>query len=300
MRNKLILLFVLFFSQAVLAQNYHEQFIELNKDKDVEGQVELLAEWEKSNPDDPELFTSYFNYFYSQSQKEILTLGTESSGGLSLQLLDDSTGEVAGYLYGDIHINPEMLEKAFMWIDKGIKKFPNRLDMRFGKTYALGQLENWDGFTDEIIRAVDYSVVNKNEWTWTNNESVEDPKNFLLGNVQGYLMQIYDTQDDSLLIYMRKVSERVLVHYPNHVESLSNVSITYILLGEYEKALPPLLKAEKTDPKDDIVLCNIAQAYKLMEDEKNSIKYYKKAIKYGDAQTVEFAERQIEELKAKD
>ena len=46
------------------------------------------------------------------------------------------------------------LQKAFKKIDEGISNFPNRLDMRFGKIYVLGLVENWEDFTAEIIKTV--------------------------------------------------------------------------------------------------------------------------------------------------
>jgi tetratricopeptide (TPR) repeat protein len=213
----------------------------------------------------------------------------------SLQLMD-STNQVMGFLVGKTYFNPDLLDKAFTSINNGIKKYPARLDMRFGKIYALGQSENWEEFTNEVIKTIDYSQEINNKWTWTNNEPVEDSENFFLGNIQGYQTQIYNTENDSLLKNMREISEQILKYYPNHVESLSNISVSYLLTGEYEKALIPLLKAEKIDPKDAIVLSNIAQAYKLKEDKENAIKYYKKTIEFGDERIKEFAEQQIKLL----
>ncbi|HHC80321.1 MAG TPA: tetratricopeptide repeat protein, partial [Flavobacteriia bacterium] len=100
-----------------------------------------------------------------------------------------------------------------------------------------------------------------------------------------------------LLNNMKQISETVLKYYPNNVESLSNISVVYLLNGEYDKGLAPLLKAEKINPKDYIVLGNIAQTYKLKGNKKMSIKYYEKMLKYGDGQTKEFAKEQIANLK---
>ena len=72
-----------------------------------------------------------------------------------------------------------------------------------------------------------------------------------------------------------------------------------MLQKQYDKALEPLLKAEKLNPKDYIVLNNIAQAYKLKGDTKNAIKYYELTIKYGDEQAKKYAQGQIDELKKK-
>jgi tetratricopeptide (TPR) repeat protein len=186
---------------------------------------------------------------------------------------------------------------GFDKIDKGIELYPNRLDMRFGKIYVLGEIKDWNNFTSEIIKTINYSNLNKNEWTWTNNNKYGGKEKEFLLDIQTYQLQLYNTGDDNLLKNMRDIALEVLKYYPNHIESLSNISITYLLTGEYDKGIDALLKAETLNPKDFIVLSNIAQGYKLKGDYKKSIEYYEKTIKYGDNQAKEYAKQQIEELK---
>ena len=189
-----------------------------------------------------------------------------------------------------------LLKKGFDYADKGIAKNPTRLDIRFGKAYMFGELEDWKDFTTEIIKTVDYSATIKNKWTWIDNKPVDDPKAFMLSSIQNYQLQLYNTNKDDLLDNMKQIAEAVLKYYPDHVESLSNLSIVYMIKKEYDKALEPLLKAEKLAPTDYIVLSNIAQAYKLKGDNKNAIKYYELTVKHGDEQAKEYAKNQIEEL----
>ena len=75
------------------------------------------------------------------------------------------------------------------------------------------------------------------------------------------------------------------------------MSITYLLLGEFDTAIETLLKAEKINPEDFIILSNIAHGYKLKGDNDKAIEYYEKTIQYGDAQAKEFARQKIEELR---
>jgi tetratricopeptide (TPR) repeat protein len=208
----------------------------------------------------------------------------------------DSSGNPIGYLGSKIFYEQTEFDKCMSRINQGIKLFPNRLDMRFGKIYALGQAEDWEEFTSEIMKAIAQSSENNNEWTWTNNEK-KGGENFFLSTIQSYQVQLYDTQNDSLLKNVRTIANKVLSYYPNHIESLSNKSVTYLLLDDYENALEPLLKAEKIDPTDYIVLSNIAQAYKLKEDKILAIKYYKKVIEFGDSDSKEYAKQQIVILK---
>lgn len=298
MKKLIVILILLAFGQVLLGQDFQAKFIEYCGTKDTVAQRQLLEEWKQSNPDDPELITSYFNYYYLKSKQELIGLSPKQKGSESLQI-KDSSNQVVGFLVDEVVFKTEHLNRAFETIDNGIARFPKRLDMRFGKIYALGKSENWEVFTTEIIMAIDYSDEIKNKWVWTNDKAVGDSVNFFLENLQGYISQLYNTGEDSLLKNMREISEEVLKYHPNHVESLSNVSISFLLIGEYDKALKSLLKAERINPEDDIVLGNIAQAYKLKEDNDNAIKYYEKVIEFGDEQIGQYAKKQIELLKQK-
>ncbi len=192
--------------------------------------------------------------------------------------------------------NSKILEKGFDRIDKGIELYPDRLDMRFGKIHVIGLTEDWDGFTKEIIKAIRHSANNKNDWTWTNNEKKPEGQEFFLSGIQGYQMTLYNTGDDDLLQNMRTIAEETLKLHPDHVASLSNLSLTYLLTGDHDKGIEALLRAEKIDPTDAIVLSNIAQGYRLKGDKERAIDYYKKTIPHADEDLKAFAEQQIKEL----
>jgi len=282
-------------------QDFKQQFIDLVSKKDTVGQLELLQKWEKTKNDDPELYVAYFNHYVMKSMTEQITLGQNPKGEKVFQIMNTDTTkkEPVGYIYGDTYYNTKLLNKGFDYINQGIDKYPARLDMRFGKIYMLGKTEKYEKFTQEIIKTIDYSDSIKNKWTWTDNKPVDDPEKFMLSAVQDYVLQLYNTENNALLDNMKRIAETVLKYYPNHVESLSNLSIVYLLKKEYDKALEPLLKAEKIDSKDYIVLSNIAQAYKLKGEYRKAIEYYELTVKYGDDETKKYAKKQIEELKKK-
>ncbi|MCO5268762.1 MAG: tetratricopeptide repeat protein [Brumimicrobium sp.] len=295
----LILGLTLAFSQ-VYGQTYKQQFDDLVSKQDTLGLQQLLDKWEQADSEDPELYVAYFNYFAMKSEKEIVRLDGNPKGKEGLQVMDnDSTNkEPIAFLYSDMYYDPDILKKGFDYIDIEIEKHPNRLDMRFGKIYMFGQIEDYEKFTNEIIKTIDYSVVNKNKWTWTDSEPLDDP-NIMLSAIQDYQFKLYNTENDDLLDNMKRIAEAVLKHYPDNIESLSNISIVFILQEQYDKAIEALLKAEEINPKDYIVLSNIAFAYKQKGDTKKAIKYYELTLKYGDEQSTYYAKQQIEELKKK-
>jgi tetratricopeptide (TPR) repeat protein len=286
------------FHQAV-AQSFQEQFNELTFSTDTASQRQILTKWEASNSSDPELFVAYFNYFVNKSKMEIITLGQDPKGDDVYQVMDKDTSikEPVAYLYSDKYYEPNLLSQGFDWVNKGIEKFPNRLDMRFGKIYMFGELGDYEHFTSEIIKTIEHSSSNNCIWVWTNDKLIEDQKGTLLNTIQNYQLQLYNTENDTLLNNMKRIAEAVLKYDANHIESLSNLSIVYMLQKQYDKALKHLLKAEELNPKDDIVLSNIALAYKRKGDKKKAKKYYKLTYKYGNEETKAFAQEQLDNLK---
>jgi tetratricopeptide (TPR) repeat protein len=296
MKRTLGILITFFISQIGFSQDYQSEFQKYTQTNDTINQLIVLTEWKSVNPNDAELYTSYFNYYFFKSKQEVITLTQDEPNGEGF-VIKDSLNKTTGYIGSQIQYNQVELNKGFDIIDEGIKRYPNRLDMRFGKIYVLGQIADWDKFTSEIIKTVNYSSTNDNKWTWTNNEKQEEGKEFFLTSLQDYQVQLYDTQDNNLLVYMRNIANEILKYYPNNIESLSNLSVTYLLTGEYDKGIEPLLKAEKLNPKDYIVLANIAQGYKLKGDKKKAIEYYEKTAENGDESVKEFAFEQIKDLK---
>ena len=118
----------------------------------------------------------------------------------------------------------------------------------------------------------------------------------MLETIQTYLRELYETEDDNLLPYMIEIGEATLKYYHNSVEILSTTSVALMLTKNYDKAIDYLKQAEKLNPKDFIVLNNIAQGYKLKGDKANAIKYYKLTEKYGDEQAKQQARENIKAL----
>jgi tetratricopeptide (TPR) repeat protein len=296
MKRILGTLIAILISQIGFSQDYQSDFQKYCQTNDTINQLKILTEWNSANPKDAELYTSYFNYHFMNSKQEVLAMSTNEPNGESL-VLKDSLNQTAGFLGSKIHFDQKELEKGISKINEGIKLYPNRLDMRFGKIYVLGEVSDWKNFTSEIKKTIEYSTKIGNNWTWTNNEKYDGGEKEFLLDIQTYQLQLYNTENDNLLKNMREIANTVLKFYPNHIESLSNLSITYLLTGEYDKGIEPLLRAEKINPKDYIVLSNIAQGYKLKGDKKKAIEYYEKTVEFGDDRAKEYAKQQIIELK---
>lgn len=74
MQKTITLLFLTAFSTLVFGQTNYEKFKKLFKNNDTTKIKSLFAEWEKTNPNDPELYTSAINFYFSNSKQEIVSL----------------------------------------------------------------------------------------------------------------------------------------------------------------------------------------------------------------------------------
>ena len=279
-------------------QSEFQQFNDLLSKGDTAVQLKFLEKWESSKRNDPDLYVAYFNYYYKKSMKEIIRIEKSYPGKnkQAIQIVDTLTKEPEGYLYSDIYLIPEVIKKGLDYIDIGIKNFPSRLDMRFGKVYVLGQMNDYDSFTKEIINTIDYSDIIKNNWLWKDGQPLMDAKKFMLGTIQNYQNQIYNAGNDSLLKNMGSIAREVIKFYPDNIENLSNLAVVYLIQNNNKDALELLLRAEKINPQDCIVLNNIAQTYFRLGDKSNSIKYLNLVLKYGNADEKQSAKEKIDKI----
>ena len=277
------------------AQDFFNQFKSLLKTKDTTAQAILLQKWQISKPTDPDLFIAYFNFYVQRSMSEIMVMGEGKANKAFLEVHDTATGKHETNIYSDIRYKKPVLEKAFEYIDKGISLYPNRLDMRFGKISMLGKAVQYRAFTNEIKQAIELHSKIESKWLWSNNKPLENATNQFLTSIQDYVYLLYESGDKQLPL-MREIAEKVLQYYPNHVESLSDISITYMYTKEYNKALAYLLKAEKINPKDAVVLFNIAATFIKMNDKPNAKIYYNKVIKVGNKDDIQEAKERMRSI----
>lgn len=294
--QKLLPILLLLFGLNTVAQNYQQEFRAAMGKQDTTKAFAIINEWEKAAPKDPELYTAAFNLYFFTSKQTNIALEKEPASKESIPFTD-STGKIAGYINTKEGHSPAKIAKGLHYIDQGIAQFPNRLDMRWGKCYVLGQIADYENFTNEVIAALQYSSTIQCNWLWTNNQPAPDAQKAMLDAVHTYMKQLYETEDDKWLVNMQRIGDVALFYYPNHIEILSSTSVAYMLTGNYTKALNYLKKAEKLNPKDFIVLNNMARCYELTHNKANAIKYYQLTAKYGDAEAKETAKRKLKELR---
>ena len=298
-KHLLSLFLILAFCPLLNAQTFEEKFDHFWNVNDTLYMRITLEEWQAAEPTNPELFTALFNYYFMKASHEVLVLSAEAAPTDQESLvIQDSLNNQVGSIYAQKAYQPGYITQGIDAINKGIVLYPNRLDMRFGKIYVYGQMEDWEAFTQTILETIETSKANDNKWLTSNNEPLKDAKQYMLSVIQDYQYQLYSTENDSLLKNMREIAEAIVTLYPDHVESWSNIGIIYILTGKLDKAIESYKKAESIDPTDVIVLANIAQIYEREGDKERAKEYYNKISEHGKDEDKRYAKVRREGEKA--
>jgi tetratricopeptide (TPR) repeat protein len=286
------LLFLLSFcliGNIVLGQGFLERFNSISKENDSIQITSLLNEWEAKSPQDPEYYISAFNFYYSNCKQEEVYKKTTHN---SLNNFSQSNSNQIRVICTNI----EFFQLAISIIEKGIERFPNRLDFRFGKCFALKEFELYKPLTEELIKTINYSAANKNNWFWFENKALDSPENFLLEAIQSYMIKLYSSEDLGLLTNMKLIGESALKYYPNNVPIISSTAVAYMLTQDFDKSITYLKRAEALNPKDLIVINNLAHGYKLKGDKPAALKYYMLSEFLSDDKSKTYAQEEIKKL----
>lgn len=105
MNRFLYILGLLLLNSMSFGQNYLSDFKNVIQEVDTIKQLEILQKWEAEYPKNPDLFASYFNYYYHLSKNEMITLTMVKAKEESFELKDSS--EQTSYLGNEVVYNKE-------------------------------------------------------------------------------------------------------------------------------------------------------------------------------------------------
>jgi tetratricopeptide (TPR) repeat protein len=258
-------------SYNVCGQSFKADFKKALDEKDLAKAEKILRDWDMTDANDADLYVSYFNFY-------------------TLKSLEKDSNRYDG----------EYAQKALEFISEGIERFPTRLDMRIGKIFMLEKRQDYDAFSDDVIRLIQYSKEIGNNWKGEGFRLVEKPDEMLYGAVQDFLGMLFAKNRAALDDQIIAISEEMLKHYPNHAQSLMNISTIHIKRKNFDKSLEALLKADKIKPNDAALAYNIAYVYQEKGDKENAKKYYALAVgaaKEKEQKLKEAAQKQFDALK---
>jgi len=270
--------------------DYYAHFLELLDKEDTVALRTFIPEWEQKVGPSGDTYAAWCNLLLLEARKEVLQLSADTVVHDGL-LLTDSTGNKAGSITDHVYYDAEKMGKLYQKFDEGLAKYPDRLDLWFGKAHVQ-QLQNDDiAALETLKKVIDRSLVNHQQWLWTNDKPTPSaPKDFFFDSLQGYFSYFYDAQSDSVA---QALVEYGLKYYPDNIYLLNDKAVLLTNAKKLDEALNIFLKLYNLAPNDEIVVWNIASLYAEKHDKKQAAIYYKKLLKSKDRRRRKFAKQEL-------
>lgn len=232
------------------AQSFSDSFYDALNSDNLPQQRRILAEWTAATPDDIDLYIARFNHYINYS----MTLAESSAAASALA------------------------DSGLAVIDRAIGLFPDRLDLRFGKIYFLGQTMQWQPFADEILSTLDRSGAIGHRWQFPNFDN--EGEVLIVEGVQDYLYTLFDAVQNAgqdggtdIVPNIRRIAHRAAQLFPSEPSFLSALAYTYIHDGDLPTALRHLNRAEQLAPTDRAVLQQLVDVHTRMKNKKMAAQY---------------------------
>lgn len=292
----LIIILTNYISIANAQNNWYEKYLSCVNDSDVHALKTMIEQWEQAEPESPDVYAAWYNYYIKLAMTDVVALTTTApeDNQEALQLMD-STGVVAGYMYGIESYNDSILQIGYQKLNTAIKLFPDRLDLPFGKVAMLFRQQLYSEVMQEFRNVLDRSKKNGNRWLWTLNQPLDDGEYILKDSMQDYFVQLFDAGQSD---YASQLVEWMLQLYPTDIIFCSDKASLLAIAKRYSEALPIYLSIYEDNPDDIIVASNIAHIYYTLGDKEATLKYYSKLLQCGDSEIEGLAKQRIKEAKS--
>lgn len=210
------------------------------------GIENLLNKWEASFPDDVDMLSARFVYYFSKSQSSQVVAKSQQKfmGSKPIVTLKDSLGNQTHY-FEEIFYEDSLYACSMKAIEKAIRLNPDRLDLRFEKLTSLlsYEKESPDMLLSSMKGLIDYNFSVHPKWKYGTADVSSEEFSSLVQDVCGNLYLIASASSYSAF---RTISEKMLDYEPKNVLFLNN-------LGTYELVVN--------------------------KDDKKALKYYNKVLK---------------------
>ena len=265
------------------------------------GVETLLNRWESAFPEDVDMLVGKFNYYLLKSESSELKARSQERfmGTKPVLVLKDSLGNDVNYFQESFY-EDSLFAMSSQAIDKAIKLYPDRLDLRFCKITALMayEKESPDMATSAISGLIDYDGASHPAWKFGDEAAEED---LFRTGIQEYCATLYSTGSPVAYESFRSLSEKMLKYHPDDAVFTTNLGTYYFVAKKDNKtALKYYNKVLKKEPDNYTAIKNSVLMARRDKNVKLEKKYLPMLVKYSPDETEKIsASARLEALNSK-
>ena len=242
----------------------------------------LLDRWAAAYPDDVQMLTGKFSYWFSKSQTLQLVPKDQQKflGENPAVVLKDSTGANVNYFQETMY-DDEMFGEAQKALEKAIQLYPDRLDLRFLKVASLigYEKESPDMALSSLKSLMIYNATQHPKWEYPGVEKVDNE--FFSAALQEYCYLFFRYGTPATYEAFKELSQQMLTYEPKNVLFLDNIGSYWLVARKDNKtAMKYYSKVLKIKADDLTAIKNIIILARNSNNVKLEKKYLPLLIKY--------------------
>lgn len=242
----------------------------------------LLDRWAAAYPDDVQMLTGKFSYWFSKSQTLQLVPKSQQKflGENPTVVLKDSTGANVNYFQETMY-DDELFGEAQKALEKAIQLYPDRLDLRFLKVASLigYEKESPDMALSSLKSLMIYNATQHPKWEYPGVEKVDNE--FFSAALQEYCYLFFRYGTPATYEAFKELSQQMLTYEPKNVLFLDNIGSYWLVARKDNKtAMKYYSKVLKIKADDLTAIKNIIILARNSNNVKLEKKYLPQLIKY--------------------
>jgi tetratricopeptide (TPR) repeat protein len=192
----------------------------------------------------------------------------------------------------------ELLAKAAAYWKRAIRLDPRRLDLRFNLARLYQALGDFEAQYAVLAQAVQFAEKNRKKMEWDQGEELPEPPSELFPEVlQECAVHYFDLKTppgDEKALRLTRLS---ITYFPKHPYAYNSMAIYFFNRGDLPHALKYFLVANRKDPRDSLVLGNIACLLEWMGKKDEAGIFWRKVLELNNDPTLaNQAKKQLKEL----
>lgn len=265
------------------------------------GVETLLNKWENEFPDDLNMLVGKFNYYLAKSESSSVVAKDQDRflGAKPMLTLKDSLGKDVNY-FQEPFFDDSLFAVSSQAIDKAVKMFPDRLDLRFCKITALLTYEkdSPDMAASTLASLIDYNGTSHPVWKYGDDVAEKD---LFESGIQEYCASLYSIGSPVSYESFRSLSEKMLKYQPDNSIFMTNLGTYYFVVRKDNKtALKYYNKVLKKEPDNYTAIKNCVLMARKDKNIKLEKKYLPMLVKYSPDETEKIsAQARLDALNSK-
>ena len=242
-------------------QVFETQWHDLLKQRDYAGAQKLIDQREKQLPGDAEVSIARANLYFRRATGQ--AKGFTTGGGAA----DSAT------------IDTLLVRRALDVLADGIRKHPERFDMRLGLAYLFQQVGLRVPEVELVRQTISFAKEYPDSLRWNYGAPLPRPaEDYVPQMLHDYVRYYIDRGapgDDQAVFAL---AQPIMQAYPHSTYVPNDVAFMYASRNQWEQSLEFLRAAERADSTDALVLFNLGWANEKLKRRDPALHYYRRAI----------------------